>query len=131
MRKKLKNSPKKIKKVISKEVQILKIDDIQRLTLLRIDADMRAVRATLTLKQGVLQSLLKQLDPSGQIVALQEDINSLQQNMVEHQTTMKTAAEGIGKKYGINLNEFVFDTETGALSKIGTSETKQGPVGAI
>lgn len=112
-------SPKKsVSKVPSENVSsegTLRIDDLTRLQLLRLDAEGRAAHNEMLLTQKELTDYLKGIDPAGHIFRLQGHIKALDQKKIDMKTQFEKLIKETGEKLKVDMSKISYDDESGVI----------------
>ncbi len=93
----------------------LRLSDLERLKLLRFDAEIRAIDANNTNLAVSLRAYIKQVDPNGIIVQTQNSIDANTKKRTELFHEYEKLREEIGTKLGIDMTKVSFDDETGVI----------------
>jgi hypothetical protein len=121
-RKKLKVAPKTVRKngVVVPAENIspegsLRIDDLTRLKLLRLDAEGRAAHSEMVMTQKELAEYLKGIDPAGRIFQLQKHIQALELKKNDMKTQFETLIKETGELLKVDMSKISYDDESGVI----------------
>lgn len=105
---------------------ILKVEDTDRMQLLLLSAEARALLAEANLAQAELNNIVATLDKDGKIAAAVAKLNNA--NAAQQRTAQKYAAvvQAVEGKLGVSMTGFAMNPETGVIKPI-QQETGNGP----
>jgi hypothetical protein len=83
--------------------------------LLRYEAEVRASKAELTLKQMQAAELFKKIDPEGMILKAQIDLELTKNSYTKYKDQYQSIMQEIGQVYGVDLTKVSYDDETGII----------------
>jgi len=95
-----------------------RLSNIDRLSVLRCDAEIRAVNAKRALVVHSLTQYLRDIDPNGVVKGMETELASLLTEKERWQGEYKAVLERVLVKTGINLTSYTFDDCTGELSSM-------------
>jgi hypothetical protein len=95
----------------------LKLDDMERMRLLHLEAEVRAGRAQFSLGQVELRDFISKVDPSGTIFRRQADVIALGQKLQTQEALYNQVVQEVEAKLNIKLKEYSFDDTSGVLHK--------------
>jgi hypothetical protein len=93
----------------------LKIDDLTRLNLLRLDAEGRAAHQEMLMTQRELNDYLKGVDPAGHIFRLQKHIEAMLSKKTEMKNQFEALIKATGEKLQVDMTQISYDDETGII----------------
>ena len=94
------------------------LTNLERLTILRLDAEIRASQYKLQLTKDLLGRYLEKVDPQGRIAKMNKEISDWTERNARWAGEYQAALQKIRSERGIDLAEYTFDDETGALSLV-------------
>jgi hypothetical protein len=83
--------------------------------LLRYEAEVRASKAELTLKQMQASELFKKVDPEGLILKAQIDLELTKATYSKYKDQYQSIMQEIGQIYSVDLTKVSYDDETGII----------------
>jgi hypothetical protein len=112
--------PKKLKTPLANvsEGGSLKLDDLTRMNLLRLQAEQRDALSSLRLESLTLNAYLQKIDPQGTIRLLQTKLAQLQNRAEQLKVEYNTALVEIGNRLKIDMKNYSFDDVSGLLNEI-------------
>lgn len=121
--------PSHLKVVKSHIPDVMKLDDLTRLKLLRYDAEMKSAQSQANMQTTALNAYIKQIDPQGRMLQLQNEVIACRTAYENHSKAYAQLCEEVGKQFKIKMQEYAFDDETGVLTplNIPTAEAVGGP----
>jgi hypothetical protein len=104
--------------------QVIKLDDMTRMNLCRLDAEVRAARNQFMLQQMQLAEHIRSIDKDGKLAGMQAGLHATAMHMQEMEARYNGVRQEVEQKMGILLREYSFDDETGILHKIQPTAPK-------
>ena len=98
--------------------EFLSLTDVERLTIMRHAAELRACNQKLEFLQFKAQTLLDAIDPEGKYRSLCIDIATTTNALQQFANKNNAACDAAGERLGIDLKKHTFDPETGILREL-------------
>ena len=109
---------KKTKKAVANSfatIEVIRVDDVDRLGLLLTHANIRAIRAEYTLQRQKLDAFLKEMDKDGIVTRANSALDGLRRASEEADQKYQAIVASIEEKLGVRLSEYTMQQETGEL----------------
>lgn len=103
----------------------LKLDDLTRMNLLRLDSNVKASQALLQLQQLKLRDYILKIDKDGVVFTMQADLLALGQQLQVQEADYRAASQKVEEELGIKLKDYSFDETSGTLHKHNPAEATQ------
>lgn len=108
-----------------KPPEVLALTEVERLTLLRLGAEIRAMQLQTSAKTAEAEAFIRKVDPKNQYHALVGEVTISQAMLQKYIADNNALVDTIGKRLGIDLKSHAFDPDTGILREL--SEPKPLP----
>lgn len=112
------HTDKKLKARSAKVLTMLKLTESERLNLQRLGAEIRAGDATHKQKQAEADAFIKSIDPEGKYHRLIGDAMTAKVTVQQFVMQNNALVDAVSKRLGINLRDYSYDDETGALHEL-------------
>ena len=121
---------KKSKKLVTPkenvgENGILKLDDLTRMNLLRLQAEQRDAFSSLRLENISLDAYLQKIDPKGMVRLLETKLTQAQQRIDGLKKEYAQVLLDIENKLKIDMKNYSFDDVSGILHEIPAAPKEQ------
>lgn len=98
------------------------VDQVRLLKLLRADAERRAAGNTHVIATERKRQVLAQIDPQGHVLAAEKEIRDAGAKMEQYAQVCQELLKSIQDEFGIDINQYELDDQTGELKKLKPPE---------